>query len=75
MRDLAVWLGGWDLISERSRESLVRIGNDLAGYPQLASEARFAAGQLGNVARRLLLDEALPPSWQHLDLESLVSPR
>lgn len=74
MRDLTVWLGGWDLLSERSRESLVRIGNDLAGYPQLASEARFAAGQLGNVARRLLLGEALAPSWQHLDLERLVSP-
>lgn len=74
MRDLTVWLGGWDRISERSRESLVRIGSDLAGYPQLASEARFAAGQLGHVARRLLLDEPLSPSWQHLDLESLVSP-
>lgn len=74
MRDLTAWLGGWDGISERSRESLVRIGNDLAGYPQLASEARFAAGQLGHVARRLLLGEPLPPSWQHLDLETLVPP-
>lgn len=72
LRDLTVWLGGWDRISERSRESLVRVGSDLAGYPQLASEARFAAGQLGHVARRLLLDEPLPPSWQHLDLDTLV---
>jgi tRNA threonylcarbamoyladenosine dehydratase len=72
MRDLTVWLGGWDRISERSRESLVRVGSDLAGYPQLASEARFAAGQLGHVARRLLLDDPLPPSWQHLDLDELL---
>lgn len=40
--------------------------------PQLASEARYAAGQLGNVARRLLLGETLPPFVGNLDLEELV---
>jgi hypothetical protein len=73
MRALTDWLGGWDRIPSRSRDSLSRIGRDLCGYPQLASEARLAAGQLGHVARRLLLGERLPPSWQHIDLDALVS--
>jgi hypothetical protein len=71
---LAVWLGGWDAISQRSRDSLLQVGATLCGYPQLASEARFAAGQLGHVARRLLLGEVLPAGqWQH-DLELLIEP-
>jgi heme-degrading monooxygenase HmoA len=69
MRALTVWLGGWDAISERSRRSLEQIGSTLRGYPQLASEARFAAGQIGHVARRLLLGERLMPFVGHLDLE------
>jgi heme-degrading monooxygenase HmoA len=69
MRALTVWLGGWDAISERSRLSLEQIGSTLRGYPQLASEARFAAGQIGHVARRLLLGERLAPFVGHLDLE------
>lgn len=73
MRALTDWLGGWDRISSRSRDSLSRIGRDLCGYPQLASEARFAAGQLGHVARRLLLGDELPPSWQHLDLDQILN--
>lgn len=72
MRALTVWLGGWDAISERSRLSLAQIGSTLRGYPQLASEARFAAGQIGHVARRLLLGERLPPFVGHLDLERLL---
>jgi hypothetical protein len=73
LKALAEWLGGWDQISERSRLSLERVGDTLVGYPQLASEARFAAGQLGHVARRLLLGEKLPPFVGHLDLEELLS--
>jgi tRNA threonylcarbamoyladenosine dehydratase len=73
MRALADWLGGWNRISSRSRDSLSRIGHDLCGYPQLASEARFAAGQLGFAARRLLLGEVLPPSWQHIDLDEILT--
>lgn len=72
MRALTTWLGGWERIAPRSRASLARIGRDLCGYPQLASEARFAAGQLGFVARRLLLGDVLPPSWQHIDLDDLL---
>lgn len=70
---LAEWLGGWEAISDRSRLSLERVGETLVGYPQLASEARFAAGQVGHVARRLLLGEKLPPFLGHLDLEELLS--
>jgi molybdopterin/thiamine biosynthesis adenylyltransferase len=73
LKALAEWLGGWDRISERSRISLERVGETLVGYPQLASEARFAAGQVGHVARRLLLGEKLPPFLGHLDLEELLS--
>ncbi len=73
LKALAEWLGGWDAISERSRLSLERVGDTLVGYPQLASEARFAAGQVGHVARRLLLGEKLPPFVGHLDLEELLS--
>ena len=72
MKTLAIWCGGWDLISERSRAALTDMGNKICGYPQLASEARFAAGQLGHVARRLLLGEQLQPFFQHIDLEELV---
>lgn len=60
------------LDSERSRRSLEQIGDTLCGYPQLASEARFAAGQIGNVVRRLLLGERVAPFFGHLDLDDLV---
>jgi hypothetical protein len=73
LKALAEWLGGWDAISERSRRSLEQVGNKLVGYPQLASEARFAAGQVGHVARRLLLGEQLPPFLGHVDLEEIFS--
>jgi len=72
MKALTVWMGGWDQISERSRLSLARVGETLSGYPQLASEARYAAGQLGHVVRRLLLGERLPPFVGNLDLAHLV---
>jgi tRNA threonylcarbamoyladenosine dehydratase len=72
MRALAQWLGGWEGISQRSRDSIARIGEELCGYPQLASEARFAAGQLGFLARRLLLGDQLPPSWRYVDLNELI---
>jgi molybdopterin/thiamine biosynthesis adenylyltransferase len=72
MKALAEWMGGWDNISERSRRSLERIGDTLCGYPQLAGEARYAAGQIGNVARRLLLGERLEPFIGNLDLTRLV---
>ncbi len=70
---LAEWLGGWNAISRRSRDSLAQIGSTVSGYPQLASEARYAAGQVGHVARRLLLGENLPPFVGHLDLEELIT--
>jgi hypothetical protein len=69
---LTEWLGGWDDISERSRQSVERIGHALCGYPQLASEARFAAGQIGHVARRLLLGERLAPWAGHVDLGEVL---
>jgi molybdopterin/thiamine biosynthesis adenylyltransferase len=73
LKALTEWLGGWDAISDRSRQSLEGVGDTLVGYPQLASEARFAAGQVGHVARRLLLGEKLAPFVGHLDLEELLS--
>lgn len=71
-RTLTEWLGGWEAISERSRRSLERIGADLCGYPQLAGEARYAAGQVAHAARRLLLGEPLPPFVGQLALEELL---
>lgn len=73
MKDLTEWMGGWDAISERSRRSLEKLGTELCGYPQLASEARYAAGQVGHVARRLLLGERVPPFFGHLDLDTLLA--
>ncbi|UCC83703.1 MAG: ThiF family adenylyltransferase [Gemmatimonadota bacterium] len=72
MKALTEWMGGWDNISQRSRRSLERIGDTLCGYPQLASEARYAAGQIGNVVRRLLLGERVEPFLGNLDLTDLV---
>lgn len=72
MRALTEWLGGWDHISGRSRASLEQIGETLSGYPQLAGEARYAAGQVTHVARRLLLGERLPPFCGALDLAELL---
>ncbi len=66
---LAAWLGGWDQISERSRQSLAEIGTSLRGYPQLASEARYAAGIVGHIVRRLLLGDRIPAWHGHLDLD------
>ena len=59
-------------LSEVSRQSLERIGSTLCGYPQLASEARYAAGQIGHMARRLLLGEEIPPWIGNLDLDELL---
>jgi hypothetical protein len=73
MRALTEWMGGWDQISERSRRSLEQVGGSLCGYPQLAGEARYAAGQIGHVARRLLRGERLPPFFGHLDLDELLA--
>ena len=72
MKALTEWLGGWEHISARSRSSLERLGVTTVGYPQLASEARYAAGQVGHIARRLLLGENVPPFAGYLDLEELV---
>ena len=71
MQALTEWVGGWDGISERSRSLQTQIGQTRSGYPQLASEARFAAGQLGHVARRLLLGEQLSPRVRQVDLDAL----
>ena len=68
MKALTEWMGGWNNISERSQRSLACVGETLCGYPQLASEARYAAGQIGHVARRLLLGERLHPFVGNLDL-------
>jgi tRNA threonylcarbamoyladenosine dehydratase len=73
MQALTEWVGGWDGISERSRHSLTQIGQTRSGYPQLASEARFAAGQLGHVARRLLLGEKLSPRVRQVDLDEMFT--
>jgi hypothetical protein len=51
---------------------LERVGETLCGYPQLASEARFAAGQLGHVARRLLVGEHIAPYVGNMDLTELL---
>ena len=72
MKALSLWMGGWDKLPERTRASLERVGETLCGYPQLASEARYAAGQIGHVARRLLLGERLPPFVGNLDVADLV---
>jgi molybdopterin/thiamine biosynthesis adenylyltransferase len=72
MKALAEWLGGWDQISDVSRRSLEQLGTTLCGYPQLAGEARYAAGQVAHVARRLLLGERIPPFIGHLDLDRLI---
>jgi tRNA threonylcarbamoyladenosine dehydratase len=72
MKELTRWMGGWDAISARSRRSLEQLGKTLTGYPQLASEARFAAGQVGHVVRRLLLGERVRPYFGYLDLEEIV---
>ncbi len=74
LRALTGWLGGWDHISSRSRDSIGRVGRSLSGYPQLAGEARFAAGQLAHVARRLLLDEPVAPFHGRVDLAELLAP-
>jgi tRNA threonylcarbamoyladenosine dehydratase len=70
---LTDWLGGWANISPRSQHSTRQIGQTLSGYPQLAGEARLAAGQISHVARRLLLNETIAPFHGHLDLTDLLS--
>jgi len=72
MKAMSLWMGGWDNLSERTRRSLERVGDTLCGYPQLASEARYAAGQIGHIVRRLLLGERLPSFIGNLDLTDLV---
>jgi molybdopterin/thiamine biosynthesis adenylyltransferase len=70
---LTRWLGG-PAVSARSRSSIALIGRTLSGYPQLAGEARFAAGQLAHLARRLLLDEPVAPFHGPLDIGDFTAP-
>ncbi|MEV1178439.1 ThiF family adenylyltransferase [Nonomuraea sp. NPDC049784] len=70
---LVEWLGGLSALSVRSQESVGLIGTDLSGYPQLAGEARYAAGQIAHVARRLLLGEQISPFHGHLDLAAAIT--
>jgi hypothetical protein len=72
MKALSLWMGGWENLSDRTQSSIERVGDTLCGYPQLASEARYAAGQIGHVVRRLLLGERTPPFIGNLDLADLV---
>jgi len=74
MRELTKWLGGWDGISGKSRQSLLLLDEELCGYPQLAGEARWAAGAVAHAARRLLLGERLAPGIYQIDLDSLIRP-
>jgi molybdopterin/thiamine biosynthesis adenylyltransferase len=69
---LAPWLGGWNVITRRSRDSVEAIGTTLNGYPQLASEPRQAASQVAHVARRLLLGESIGPLLVRHDLQTLI---
>lgn len=71
-RALTEWLGGWDAISQRSRDSLLAVDDRLCGYPQLASEARFMAGVLGHAARVMLLGTPLSPTITFIDLDEIV---
>lgn len=71
-RALTEWLGGWDAISQRSRDSLLAVDDRLCGYPQLASEARFMAGVLGHAARVMLLGTPLRPTITFIDLDEIV---
>ena len=73
MRALTEWMGGWDAVSQRSRRSLEQLGMLTCGYPQLASEARLAAGQIGHVARRLLLGERVRPYMGNMDLDAMLA--
>ncbi len=75
MRALTDWVGGWDGISERARQTLEHIGETHSGYPQLAGEARFAAGEVAHVARRLLLGDRLPPFLGQIDLDAIIEHR
>ena len=71
MTTLCDWLGGWDNISEVSRESVLQIGLSLCGYPQLASEAKLAAAQVGHFARRMLLGEKINPQYMNTDYQTI----
>jgi tRNA threonylcarbamoyladenosine dehydratase len=72
LRALTVWVGGWDAVSRRTQASLAAVGVTRSGFPQLAGEARFAAGQVAHVARRLLLGERVRPMATHMDLNELI---
>ncbi len=68
---LCEWLGGWENISKESRGSVLEIGKLLCGYPQLASEAKLAAAQVGHFARRLLLGERLEATYFNIDWNTI----
>lgn len=71
-RDLTQWLGGWTSISPESRRSVEHIGSKVNAYPQLAGEARLAAGMVAHVVRRLLLGDPLAPFYGHMDLKDVL---
>ena len=72
MKALCKWLGGWENISAVSRESVLQIGDKLCGYPQLASEIKLVAAQIGHISRRLLLGEDLPPLYGNIDFDKII---
>lgn len=73
MKSLTEWLGGWERISARSRESVEALGRRTCGYPQLAGEPRYAAGQVAYLARQTLLGAPMEPILARHDLAALFA--
>lgn len=56
-------------------EEIIAARGGRASYGTWVYEARYAAGQVGHVVRRLLLGERIPPYCGNLDLSDLVPSR
>lgn len=65
-------LGGVDMISSRLRESLERIGAELVGVPQLASDVHLGAALVVDAARKILLGLGLASGRYYVDLDKVL---
>jgi len=66
-------LGGKENMSVELYESLQRIGKDLLGFPQLASDVHLGGALVAFVARKVLLGEPLKSGRHYVDLAQIIS--
>ncbi|MEZ4869362.1 MAG: Rv1355c family protein [Caldilineaceae bacterium] len=66
---------GIETVSQRGKASMLEVEQSITTWPQLASAVALGGALVGDVARRLLLDQYHDSGRYYVDLEALVQNR